>query len=285
MKFAQRMGRLGTETAFDVLARAKALEAQGRADRPSGDRRAGLRHARATSSRPACDALRAGYTHYGPRPASRSCARRSPSTSAERAASPFAPERRRRHARAASRSCSSPSWRWSSAGDEVIYPNPGFPIYESMIHFVGARAGPAAAARGARLPLRCRRAVRRWSTERTRLIILNSPHNPTGGMLDAAPISSGSPRSAAEHDLLVLSDEIYTPHPLRGRAHRASPRCPGMLERTIILDGFSKTYAMTGWRLGYGVFPRELVPRVHPADDQLHLLHARPSPRSPASRR
>ncbi|HEY8477206.1 MAG TPA: pyridoxal phosphate-dependent aminotransferase, partial [Chloroflexota bacterium] len=141
-------------------------------------------------------------------------------------------------------------------GDEVIYPDPGFPIYASMANFVGARPVP--------LPLRESRAFRldpdelaSLVTPRTRLLILNSPHNPTGSVLtrdDLAAIAE----VALKHDLMVLSDEIYSRILYEGE-HHSIASFPGMAERTIILDGFSKTYAMTGWRLGYGIVPPPLV--------------------------
>src|SRR5205823_5934699 len=141
-------------------------------------------------------------------------------------------------------------------GDEAIVPDPGFPIYASMVQFVGAKVTP--------LPLREENdfgvdvaELKRLITPRTKLLILNSPHNPTGGVLTREQVTEVA-RLAAEHDLWVLSDEIYGELLYEGEF--LSPWAqPGMRERTILLDGFSKTFAMTGWRLGYGVFPRQLV--------------------------
>jgi aspartate aminotransferase len=144
-------------------------------------------------------------------------------------------------------------------GDEVIYPNPGFPIYESMIRFVGARPVP--------LRLRMENEFRvdveelaRLITPRTRMLILNSPANPTGGVLTREDLEAIA-ELCLKHDLVVLSDEIYSRILYEGE-HISIASFPGMLERTIILDGFSKTYAMTGWRLGYGVMPEPLAEAV-----------------------
>ncbi|MBV9543919.1 MAG: pyridoxal phosphate-dependent aminotransferase, partial [Chloroflexi bacterium] len=144
-------------------------------------------------------------------------------------------------------------------GDEVLYPDPGFPIYESMVRFVGGTAVP--------MPLREERRFRfdldefrSLISDKTRLIIINSPHNPTGGVLTNADLIAIA-EVARERDIVVLSDEIYSRIQYIGE-HESIATYPGMLDRTIILDGWSKTWAMTGWRLGFGVFPRELVPHV-----------------------
>jgi len=142
------------------------------------------------------------------------------------------------------------------AGDEAIFPDPGFPIYASMISFAGGT--PVS------LPLREENdfvpdldELRRIVTPKTKLIILNSPHNPTGGALSRDAIREIA-RIARDNDIWVLSDEIYAELLYDGTHHSIAGE-DGMLERTILLDGFSKTFAMTGWRLGYGVFPKELV--------------------------
>ncbi|HEY4721028.1 MAG TPA: aminotransferase class I/II-fold pyridoxal phosphate-dependent enzyme, partial [Anaerolineae bacterium] len=144
-------------------------------------------------------------------------------------------------------------------GDEVIYPNPGFPIYESMINFVGAHAVP--------IPLKMERDfafdindLEKLITPCTRLLILNSPANPTGGVLSRSDLAAIA-QLVISHDLIVLSDEIYSRIVYDGEFCSIAS-LPGMLERTIILDGFSKTYAMTGWRLGYGVMPVDLAQAV-----------------------
>jgi aspartate/methionine/tyrosine aminotransferase len=143
-------------------------------------------------------------------------------------------------------------------GEEAIYPNPGFPIYESMINFTG----------GVPVPLRLREShqfsfdpdeFRSLITPRTKLIILNSPGNPCGGVMTRADLEVVA-AEAQEHDCYVLSDEIYSRILYEGE-HVSIASLPGMQERTIILDGFSKAYAMTGWRLGYGVMRRDLAGR------------------------
>jgi aspartate/methionine/tyrosine aminotransferase len=145
------------------------------------------------------------------------------------------------------------------AGDEVIYPNPGFPIYESMIQYLGAApvAMPLVEEHGFSFDLDW---LRDHLTEKTRLLILNSPQNPTGGVIPAEQIRAIA-ELVRERDLMVLSDEIYS-RIFYGEPPVSIASMPGMLEKTIILDGFSKTYAMTGWRIGYGVMPEWLVEAV-----------------------
>jgi len=145
-------------------------------------------------------------------------------------------------------------------GDEVVYPNPGFPIYESMINFVGAKAVPVPLIeeRGFSFDLDV---LRDSLTDRTRMLILNSPQNPTGGVIPQDDIVAIA-EMVRERDLIVLSDEIYS-RIYYDDAPSSIASLPGMLEKTIILDGFSKTYAMTGWRIGYGVMPVELVDAVN----------------------
>ena len=257
MKLTTRMERLGTETAFEVLVRAKALEAQGRdvvhleIGEPDFDTPGNVIEA-------GCAALRGGWTHYGPaagqpelRLAIVDYINRSRGTS-------YAPDQ----------VVVTPGGKpimffvilaLLDEGDEAIYPDPGFPIYRSMIDFVGAKAVPA--------PLREEKEFRldveelaSLITPRTRLLIINSPANPTGGVLDRADLEAIA-RLAVEHDLIVLADEIYSEILYEGE-HVSVATMPGMTERTIILDGFSKTYAMTGWRLGYGLMPEELAGQI-----------------------
>jgi len=256
-KLATRMERLGTETAFEVLVRAKALEAQGKDvihleigepdfDTPPNIVSAGAR------------ALEEGWTHYGP-------AAGQPEL---RAAIADYIERSRGASYAPEQVVVTPGGKpimfflilaLVEAGDEVIYPDPGFPIYRSMIDFTGATAVP--------IPLREEHEFRLdvdelagLITPRTKLLILNSPANPTGGVLERADLEAIA-KLAVEHDILVLADEIYSELLYEGE-HVSIATMPGMAERTVILDGFSKTYAMTGWRLGYGLFPGDLAASV-----------------------
>ena len=142
-------------------------------------------------------------------------------------------------------------------GDEVIYPNPGFPIYESMINYVGGRAVPIALREERDFSLDVNE-LASLINERTKLIILNSPQNPTGGVLSRADIERIA-HLIGERNILVLSDEIYSRLLFDGAQHFSIMSVGGMQERTILLDGFSKTYAMTGWRMGYGVMRPDLA--------------------------
>jgi aspartate aminotransferase len=258
MKFAQRMAELGTETAFEVLARAKALEAQGRQivhleiGEPDFTTPAYIVEA-------ARKALADGYTHYTPAPGIPELREAIAHDATQRRGVEFAAED------VVVTPGGKPIMFFSilalcDKGDEVIYPNPGFPIYESMIQFVGATPVPAQIeeARGFSLDIdKLCDAV----NERTRLIIINSPHNPTGGILSRSDLEQIAATVLKYPDLVVLSDEIYS-RMLYGGEHVSIATLPGMRERTIVLDGFSKIYAMTGWRLGYGLFPREMVPGI-----------------------
>jgi aspartate/methionine/tyrosine aminotransferase len=254
---AERMGRLGTESAFDVLVKAKALEAQGRSvvhleigepdfDTPSHIINAGVA------------ALRSGQTHYTPAAGIPELRQAIAAYIAQTRGVPCEAER------VVVTPGGKPIMFFTilalvQAGDEVIYPDPGFPIYESVINFTGATPVP--------LTLREDRdfgfdvdELKSLVSERTRLVIVNSPHNPTGGIIGDEALAELA-RLAVEHDFLVLSDEIYTRMVYEGTP-RSVISLPGMLDRTIILDGFSKTYAMTGWRLGYGVMPVALAEQV-----------------------
>jgi aspartate/methionine/tyrosine aminotransferase len=251
------MAHISGEGAFEVLVRARALEAQGKSvihleiGEPDFETPGHIVAA-------AQAALEDGYTHYGP--------------------GLGMPELRQAVARYLQR------WRnlevdpqrvvitpggkpvmffailaLVDPGDEVIYPDPGFPIYASMIRFAGARPVP--------MPLREERhfrfdpdEFRSLVSDRTKLIIINSPHNPTGGVLTLQDLEAIA-EVARERDIVVLSDEIYARLIYAGH-HASIAGLPGMLDRTIILDGWSKTWAMTGWRLGFGVFPGPLVEPV-----------------------
>ncbi|MEO7002300.1 MAG: pyridoxal phosphate-dependent aminotransferase [Ktedonobacterales bacterium] len=258
MKFAERMGRLGTETAFEVLARARALEAQGRTvvhleigepDFPTPEHivEAG------------CKALRDGHTHYTAAPGIIELREAIAQDASVRRGLDFTPDE------VVVTPGGKPIMFYSilalvDEGDEVIYPNPGFPIYESMIRFVGAKPVPIQfdEQRDFALDVDTLCAA---ITPRTRMIILNSPHNPTGGMIGRADLERIADAVRPHPDLMILSDEIYS-RMIYGGEHVSIATLPEMRERTIVLDGFSKIYAMTGWRLGYGIMPRELAPRV-----------------------
>ncbi len=254
LRLAKRMSRLGTESAFQVLSRARELERQGKSiihleiGEPDFATPANVINA-------AVNALNAGWTHYGP------------SAGYPELRETIAAEVRRTRGVPVSADevvvvpGGKPIIFYSilalvDEGDEVIYPNPGFPIYESMIHYVGGRA----------VPIRLREEkdfafdVDEFSSlisDRTRLIILNSPQNPTGGVLSQRDIEQIA-EAIGDREVFVLSDEIYSRLLFEGRHHSIMSQ-PGFRERTILLDGFSKTYAMTGWRIGYGVMRADLA--------------------------
>lgn len=254
MKLARRMSRLGTETAFEVLAKARVLEAEGMEvihleigepdfETPSNVIEAGSH------------ALKNGFTHYNPSPGFNDLRDRiAQEISSTRGISV-----------AGDNVVVTPGGKpimffvimaLVDQGDEVLYPNPGFPIYESMIKFVG----------GVPVPMRLHESrdfgidmdeVSSQITDRTTLMIVNSPNNPCGSIINDEDLKKLADL-AIEHDLTVLTDEIYSRFLYEGE-HHSIASFPGMRERSIILDGFSKTYAMTGWRIGYGVMPLEIV--------------------------
>ena len=256
--FAKRMDVLGTETAFEVLAKAKALEKQGREivhleigeldfDTPSNIKEAAIK------------AMEAGYTHYVP--------------------AAGIPELRQAIAEYLSKSRgitvdpdevvvtpgAKPIIFFSilalvEPGDEVMYPNPGFPIYESMINFVGAKPIP--------MPLKEENDFRidnddtaRKITSKTKMIILNSPENPTGGVLSKDNLEVVADKVQNRDDVFILSDEVYSQMPYEGK-HLSIASLPGVKEKTILMDGFSKTYAMTGWRMGYAAMRKDLAQKI-----------------------
>lgn len=257
MKLASRMQRLGTETAFEVLVRARALEAQGRdvihleIGEPDFDTPANVSQAGA-------DAIHAGWTHYGPSSGQPDLRQAIVDYLNRTRGTDYAP------ANVVVTPGGKPIMFFLimallEEGDEAIYPDPGFPIYRSMIDFVGATAVPA--------PIREENDFRldinelaALITPRTKFLIINSPANPTGGVFTKSDLEAIA-NLAVEHDLFVLADEIYAEIIYEGEHHSIST-FPGMKERTAILDGFSKTYAMTGWRLGYGVMPEWLAEQV-----------------------
>ncbi len=254
---AKRMERLGTETAFVILARAKALEAQGRdivhleIGEPDFDTPVNIVDK-------AVEALRGGFTHYGPAAGMVDARRAFAEYMAKDRGLPVKPEH----------IVITPGGKpimyyvmtaLVDEGDEVIYPNPGFPIYESVINFLGATAVPLKLAEEKQFNFDLAD-LERLISKKTKLLIINSPQNPTGGVLTAADLDAIA-RLAVKHDFWVLSDEIYSKIIYDGK-HESIATRPGMLERTIILDGHSKTYAMTGWRLGFGVMPELLAQAV-----------------------
>ncbi len=257
LQLASRMSRLGTETAFEVLNKARALERQGKSiihleiGEPDFDTPANVVEA-------AVDALHKGWTHYGP--------------------SAGLPELRQTIAEYVSRTRGvkvTPEEVVVVPGgkpiifftiltlineeDEVIYPNPGFPIYESMINYVGGRAVPIQLREERDFSLDVNE-LATLVTDRTKLIILNSPQNPTGGVMQRRDVEQVA-KVIGDRNILVLSDEIYSRLLFEGE-HFSIMSVPGMQERTVLLDGFSKTYAMTGWRMGYGVMRADLAAHI-----------------------
>ena len=257
LRLARRMSRLGTETAFEVLNKARALERQGKdivhleIGEPDFDTPSNVVEA-------AVDALHKGWTHYGP--------------------SAGLPELRQAIAEYVSRTRGVPVasdevvvvpggkpiiffsiLSLVDEGDEVIYPNPGFPIYESMIHYVGGRAVPIQLREERDFGLDVNE-LAALINDRTRLIILNSPQNPTGGVLSKSAIHDNAD-AIGDRNIMIMSDEIYSRLIFEGE-HFSIMSIPGFKDRTILLDGFSKTYAMTGWRMGYGVMRSDLATQV-----------------------
>lgn len=258
MILAERMTNLGTETAFEVLAKAKKLEAEGKSiihleigepDFPTPE----------NICEAAISSIKAGDTHYTP--------------------SAGIPELRKTIANYISKTRginvdpdevvmtpgAKPIMFYSilaivNEGDEVIYPNPGFPIYESMIKFVG----------GVPVPLKLKEEMdfafdtndlKKLVTKKTKMVILNTPQNPTGGILNEKEIREIGEILKERNDIWILSDEIYSRLIFKGE-HFSITQIPGFKDRTIILDGFSKTYAMTGWRAGYGVMNIDLAKKI-----------------------
>jgi aspartate/methionine/tyrosine aminotransferase len=261
LRLAKRMARLGTETAFEVLVKARALEAKGRdivhleIGEPDFDTPGNIIGA-------ATDALHKGFTHYGPSAGLPQLRETIAQYVSETRAVNVTPEE------VVVVPGGKPIIFFSilalaEEGDEVIYPNPGFPIYESMIDYSLGKAIP--------IPLREERdfsvdvtELASLITERTKLIILNSPHNPTGGVLTKKDVEQIA-EAIGDRNILVLSDEIYSRLIYDRESdgdHFSIMSVPGFKERTILLDGFSKTYAMTGWRMGYGVMRPDLASHI-----------------------
>lgn len=258
MKLAERMSRLGTETAFEVLQKAKLLESKGKEvihleiGEPDFDTPKNIREK-------AKKALDEGYTHYGP----------SAGLPDARAAIAEYISKTRKIKVDAEEVVFTPGGKpilffvilaLVNRKEEVIYPNPGFPIYESMINFVGGKAVP--------IPVREENEfdidlgeLSPLLSEKTKLLILNSPANPTGGVMSKETLMQLARMLKKYPDAAILSDEIYSEILYEGE-HCSLASLPEMKDRTIILDGFSKTFAMTGWRAGYGVMPKSLVPAI-----------------------
>jgi aspartate/methionine/tyrosine aminotransferase len=257
MRFAQSFARLGSETAFEVLARAKQLESEGREivhleiGEPDFDTPQHIIDA-------ACDALNSGYTHYGPsagdpelREVVAQHINKTRGTDYESENVVIVPGAK-------------PIIYWGitalvDPGDEVIYPNPGFPIYESMINFVGGKAVPIPLLEKIDFRLDVEQLID-LVTDKTRMIIINSPQNPTGGVLEKSDLEAIA-EVAIKNDIIVMSDEPYEKVLYEGK-HHSIAAVDGMRERTLLLDCYSKSFAMTGWRLGYGVCNAELAAAI-----------------------
>jgi aspartate aminotransferase len=257
LRLSERMYRLGTETAFEVAARARALEAQGKPiihleiGEPDFDTPKNVREAAKT-------ALDEGYTHYTGATGIPELRKAIADYAGKMRGLKFDPEN------VVVTPGAKPIMFYTmmallEPGDEVIYPNPGFPIYESMINFLGGVAVPLQLSEQRDFRINLDELEHKISSK-TRLIILNSPHNPTGGVLTYDDLKEIA-RLAVKHDLVVLADEIYGEIVYEGQ-HHTILSFPGMADRTILLDGFSKTFAMTGWRMGYGIFPGEWIPHI-----------------------
>ncbi len=258
MKFSKRIGRLGTETAFDVLRKVNQARAEGRdiisfaIGEPDFNTPENIKEAAKT-------ALDENQTHYNP---SNGLVQLREAVCQEAAV--LRPGYECRADEVVVTPGAKPVIFHSilsiaEPGDEVVYPNPGFPIYESMIRFVGATpvACPIRESKNFSIDIDD---LKQRITDRTALIIINSPHNPTGGMLSKNDLETIA-QSAKKHDAWVLSDEVYNRMVWQGEFFSIS-QLPGMKERTIIVDGCSKTYAMTGWRIGWGIMPEELAGKV-----------------------
>jgi aspartate aminotransferase len=256
--FAKRMKTLETETAFEVLAKAKALEKQGKnivhleIGEPDFDTPQSIKDA-------ATKALKDGYTHYSPSaglPEFReviaqyvSKTRRIKAEADEVVVTPGA----------------KPIMFFSifalvNPGEEVLYPNPGFPVYESLINFVEGKPVPVPLLEKNDFRLDPEY-VKEHITKKTKMIILNYPENPTGGIVTRDDLKVIADCIADRDDVFVLADEIYSRIIYEGK-HESIASLPGMKDKTILLDGFSKTYAMTGWRLGYGVMRKDIAQKI-----------------------
>jgi len=256
--FAKRMETLGTETAFEVLAKAKALEKQGKdivhleIGEPDFDTPKNIKEA-------ATKAIHDGYTHYVPAAGIPEVTKTIAEYISKTRNIEVSPEE------VVVTPGAKPIMFFSilalvNPGEEVMYQNPGFPIYESVINFVGAKPVP--------IPLKEEKNfrldpeyVKQNVTAKTKMIIINSPENPTGGVLTKKDLKAIADCIKDRDDVFILSDEIYS-RIIYEAKHESIASLPGMKEKTILLDGFSKTYAMTGWRLGYGVMRKDLAQKI-----------------------
>jgi aspartate/methionine/tyrosine aminotransferase len=255
MRLATRMSTIGTESAFEVSARARALEAEGRSivhlqiGEPDFDTPVNVREA-------AKRALDDGATHYAPFPGIPALREAIAEDATARKGFDVTPDRV--YVTVGGKGVMLYAiLGLIDPGDEVIVPDPGYPIYESLVRFVGATPVP--------IPIRMERDFRldvdelaALITPHTRLLVINSPANPTGGVLTRSDLVRIA-ELATDHDLTVLADEIYGRILYEGTEHVSIASLPGMADRTVVLDGFSKTFAMTGWRLGYAIVPPALV--------------------------
>ena len=257
LRLTNRMSRLGTESAFEVLVRARELEARGKEiihleiGEPDFSTPPNIVEA-------AARALREGWTHYGPSAGLPQLREAVADEIAQRLGITVDP------GEVVITPVGKPVMFFTilalvERDDEVLYPNPGFPIYESMIRFVGGKAVPYGLREDHDFDVNVDEILEKI-TDRTRLLILNSPHNPTGGVISRAELAPLA-QALAGREIFVLSDEIYSRLIYEGE-HASLAQFPGMKERTIILNGFSKTYAMTGWRLGYGIMRADLARQV-----------------------
>ncbi|MCE5329194.1 pyridoxal phosphate-dependent aminotransferase [bacterium] len=257
METAKRIANLGTENAFKVLAEVNKLKSQGKdiisfaIGEPDFNTPENIKDA-------AIKAIKENYTHYNP--------------------SAGLPELRAEIAKHISDTRKikvdpeevvvtpggKPIIFFSmfaliNPGDEVIYPNPGFPIYESVINFIDAKAVPVPIIEQKNFSIDVDY-LESIITPKTKMIILNSPHNPTGGMIEKKDLEAIA-KLAIKNNIIIFSDEIYSGIVFDGQFNSISS-IDGMKERTVILDGFSKTYAMTGWRIGYGIFTKEIAAHI-----------------------
>lgn len=258
MKFSDGISRLGTETAFEVLARAKALEAEGK----------NIIHLQIgepdfPTPKNICDAaiasIQAGDTHYTGAAGTPEIRKVIADYVSRTRDVKFTPEN------VVMTPGAKPIMFFLilallQNGDEAIYPNPGFPIYESMINFVGAKAVPMPLTQENNFNVDLK-LFEKSVTDKTRLVIINSPGNPTGKTIPRADIHAIA-EILKNRDCMILSDEIYSRIVYDGAESYSITKIDGFKDRTIILDGFSKTYAMTGWRAGYGVMSTELAPVI-----------------------